>query len=64
MNRKTFLSDGVRCCIVDWIEFYRRLAGTEECPWVEDTKAEIGRRIACYKIMLNAWDASNEEVSA
>ena len=33
MNRKTFLSDGVRICIEDWIKFYRTLAGTESCPW-------------------------------
>lgn len=59
MNRKTFLSDGVRICIEDWIKFYRTLAGTE-CPWVEDTLAEIARRIACYKILMNAWEAGNE----
>lgn len=64
MSRKTFLSEGVRRRIIDWITFYRRLAGTVDCPWVEDTRAEIGRRLACYKILLNAWDASNEEVSA
>lgn len=64
MKRKTFHSDDVRRCIIDRITFYRRLAGTDECPWVEDIKAEIGRRIACYKILLNAWDARNEEVSA
>lgn len=63
MKRKTFLSDGVRVCIEDRIKFYRTLAGTESCPWVEDTRAEIGRRLACYKILLNAWDAGNEEVS-
>lgn len=62
MNRKTFLSDGVRACIEDWIKFYRTLAGTESCPWVEDTRAEIGRRLACYKILLNAWRAAHEEV--
>ena len=62
MNRKIFLSDGVRRCIIDWIAFYRRLAGTEECPWVEDTKAEIGRRIACYKILLNAWECEHESI--
>lgn len=60
MNRKTFLSDGVRICIEDWIKFYRTLAGTESCPWVEDTRAEIARRIACYKILMNAWEAGNE----
>ena len=41
MKRKTFLSDGVRICIIcieDWIKFYRTLAGTS-CPWVEDTRA-------------------------
>lgn len=63
MKRKTFPSDGVRVCIEDWIKFYRTLAGTESCPWVEDTRAEICRRLACYKILLNAWDAGNEEVS-
>lgn len=60
MNRKTFLSDGVRICIEDWIKFYRTLAGTESCPWVEDTRAEIARRIACYKILMAAWEAGNE----
>lgn len=62
MNRKTFLSDGVCLCIEDRIKFYRTLAGTESCPWVEDTRAEIGRRLACYKILLNAWRAAHEEV--
>lgn len=60
MSRKTFLSDGVRRCIIGWITFYRRLAGTEDCPGVEDRRAEIARRIACYKILLNAWEAGNE----
>lgn len=60
MSHKTFLSDCVRCCIADWITFYRRLAGTEDCPWNEDTRAEIARRIACYKILMNAWEAWNE----
>lgn len=62
MKRKTSLSDGVRICIEDRIKFYRTLAGTESCPWVEDTKAEIGRRLACYKILLNAWRAAHEKV--
>ena len=60
MNRKTFLSDGVRARIEGWIKFYRTLAGTESCPWVEDTRAEIARRIACYKILMNAWESRNE----
>ena len=62
MKRKTSLSDGVRICIEDWIKFYRTLADTESCPLVEDTKAEIGRRLACYKILLNAWRAAHEKV--
>lgn len=60
MSCKIFLSDGVRRCIIDRIAFYRRLAGSEDCPWIEDTRAEIARRIACYKILLNAWEAGNE----
>lgn len=64
MNRKTFLSNDVRVCITDWIRFYRTLAGAESCPWVDDIRAEIGRRLACYKILLNAWDAAHEEVKA